>query len=309
MKNLVTGGAGFIGSNLIESLIEDGEEVICIDDFCTGDKKNFAQWESNPQFKFIFHDVVNPIYQKVDRIWHLACPASTSHYQKNPLKTSLTNYMGTLNMLKLAKDLNAEILFTSTSEIYGNPSCNEQSEQYMGSINPIGPRSCYGEGKRIAETLCIDYFRSFNTKVKIARIFNVYGPKMRKDDGRLIPNLITQVLTNKPLTIYGSGNQKRSFCFIDDLIMGLKKLMNSNYPYPVNFGNPTEEYSILDIARLILSKTNSDANIIYLPLPEDDPLKRKPSVKLAKNLLSWEPKTDINKGLNKTVDYIKKHLV
>ena len=304
MRNLVTGGAGFIGSHLINSLMNAGEEVLCLDNLCTGDKKNIARWEKSTRFKFILHDVVEPIKIKTDRIWHLACPASTFHYQNDPIKTSLTNFMGTLNMLELAKDLNIKIFLSSTSEIYGDPSTDSQNESDYGSINPIGLRSCYGEGKRMAESLCLDYSRCFKTKVRIARIFNVYGPGMKKNDGRLISNLIYQAIKNKPLTIFGDGNHSRSFCFVDDLIVGMKKLMDSNYEYPVNLGNPNEEYTILEIAYLIKSKTKSSSKIINLPLPEDDPLKRKPSIKLAKNLFNWQPRIDIHEGLQKTINQI-----
>lgn len=305
MRNLVTGGAGFIGSHLIDSLLNAGEEVLCIDNLSTGDKKNISRWEKSPKFKFILHDVIKPIKIEVDQIWHLACPASTFHYQNDPIKTSLTNFMGTLNMLELAKNLNVKIFFSSTSEIYGNPSSDYQDESDYGSINPIGLRSCYGEGKRMAESLCIDYSRCFKTKVRIARIFNVYGPGMKKNDGRLINNLIYQAIKNKPLTIFGDGNHSRSFCFVDDLIEGIKQLMDSNYEYPVNLGNPNEEYTILEIAYLIKSKTKSSSKLINLPLPEDDPFKRKPSIKLAKNLFNWQPKIDIHKGLQKTINQIK----
>lgn len=305
MRNLVTGGAGFIGSHLINSLIDSGEEVICIDNLSTGDKENISKWGNSPQFNFVLHDVVKPLKINVDRIWHLACPASTLHYQNDPIKTSLTNFMGTLNMLELAKNLDVEILFTSTSEIYGDSSSKLQLESNFGSINPIGIRSCYGEGKRMAECLCLDYQRCFDTKVRIARIFNVYGPGMVKNDGRLINNLINQALEKKPLTIFGDGDQSRCFCFIDDLIVGLKKLMDSNYEYPVNFGNPKEDYTILEIAKLILSKTNSSSELINLPLPQDDPFKRKPSIELANILLNWQPVIDINEGLKKTITHIE----
>ncbi len=304
MRNLVTGGAGFIGSHLIDSLINDGEEVLCLDNLSTGDKINISRWEKSPRFRFLLHDVVDQIKLKVDRIWHLACPASTFHYQNDPIKTSLTNFIGTLNMLELAKDLNVKIFFSSTSEIYGNPTSDYQIESDYGSINPVGLRSCYGEGKRMAESLCLDYSRCFKTEVRIARIFNVYGPGMKKDDGRLINNLIYQAINNKPLTIFGEGNHSRSFCFVDDLIIGIKKLMDSNYEYPVNLGNPNEEYTILEIANLIKAKTKSSSKLINLPLPEDDPSKRKPSIKLAKNLFNWQPRIDIHEGLQKTINHI-----
>ena len=305
LRNLVTGGAGFIGSHLIESLITAGEEVLCVDNLSTGDEKNVLKWKSSNNFKFLFHDVIDPIKIEADRIWHLACPASTFNYQNDPIKTSLTNFMGTLNTLELAKTLNVEIFFSSTSEIYGNTTLKQQSESDFGSINPIGVRSCYGEGKRMAESLCLDYLRCFNTKIRIARIFNVYGPGMRKDDKRLINNLINKALNNEPLTIFGDGDQSRSFCYIDDLIIGIKKLMDSNYEYPVNLGNPNEEYTILEMANLIKSKTNSSSELLNLPLPSDDPIRRKPSINLAKKLLDWYPKIDINEGLYKTIKHIR----
>ena len=308
MKNLVTGGAGFLGSHLIDSLMHDHEQVICIDDLSTGDEKNIKKWTDNPNFEFILHDVINPIELKVDRIWHLACPASSVQYQKNPIKTSETNFLGTLNMLKIARKLNIEILFTSTSEIYGEANCDEQEESFKGFINPIGLRSCYGEGKRIAESLCFDFMRSYGTKIRIARLFNTYGPKMKKDDGRVICNLIQQAITKKSLTIYGNGKQSRCFCYVDDIIDGMKKLMISDYNYPVNLGNPNENFKILELVNLIRSKFTYELDLVFLPLPYDDPPKRKPSIELAKNLLNWEPKIDLIDGIDNTIKYIKNDL-
>ncbi len=305
MKNLVTGGAGFIGSHLIDSLMNEGEHVICIDDLSTGNSKNIEKWLNNPKFTFILHDVTKPIELQTDRIWHLACPASSIHYQKNPIKTSETNFLGTLNMLKIARTLDIEILFTSTSEIYGDSNCDVQEESFKGYINPNGLRSCYGEGKRMAESLCLDFMRTYGTKIRIARIFNTYGPRMKKEDGRVISNLLQQAISKKSLTIYGTGKQKRCFCYIDDIILGMKKLIKTNYSGPVNLGNPQENFSIIEIVDLIRSKFNYKINVVYLPLPADDPIKRKPSVKLAESILQWKPLVDLNEGLDKTIHYIK----
>ncbi len=308
MKNLVTGGSGFIGSHLVDSLMNEGENVICIDDLSTGNKKNIEKWLDNPRFKFIIHDVREPIDLKVDRIWHLACPASSIHYQDNPVKTSQINFLGTFNMLEIAKNLDIEILFTSTSEIYGNPIDQEQCESYRGNLDPIGLRSCYGEGKRIAESLCSDFMRSYGTKIRIARIFNTYGPRMQKEDGRVVCNLIHQAISKNDLTIYGTGTQSRCFCYVEDIVDGIKKLMNSNYQYPVNFGNPSENYSIINLLDLIRSKFSYELGVIYLPLPEDEPKMRNPSIKLAKSLLKWEPKVNLSEGIDRTIKSIKKDL-
>ncbi len=304
MKHLVTGGAGFIGSNLIQKLIDDNQEVICLDNYFTGKKINIQKWNNHSKFKFIEHDVTQPISLEVDRIWHLACPASPVHYQFNPIKTAKTSFLGTYNMLGLAKKVGARLLMASTSEVYGNPEIHPQPESYNGSVNTTGIRSCYDEGKRISETLCSDYHRVHNVEVRIARIFNTYGPNMLEKDGRVVSNFVVQALKGNQLTIYGDGNQTRSFCYVDDLIDGLYKLMNSSYVKPINLGNPSE-FKILELANLVISKVNPKLNYKFLPLPEDDPLQRKPVIKKAKNLLDWEPKIDLNEGLGKTIEYFK----
>jgi len=304
LKNLVTGGAGFLGSHLIGKLIDNNEEVICLDNLFTGRIENIKHWENNQKFKFINHDVINPIELKVERIWHLACPASPIHYQLNPIKTAKTSFLGTYNMLGLAKKTKARILLASTSEIYGDPEIHPQNEEYKGCVNPIGIRSCYDEGKRIAESLTFDYLRVHKTDVSIARIFNTYGPNMQPKDGRVISNFIIQALRKKPLTIYGDGSQTRSFCYVDDLINGLIGLMNSSEKGPINIGNP-KEYTILDIAKLIRNKIQPDLSFLKLPLPSDDPRKRKPDISKAKLLLNWEPAIEIDKGLDKTISYFR----
>ena len=304
MRNIITGGAGFIGSHLIDFLIKRDEQVVCIDNLSTGNQKNIAHWIDSPNFEFLHHDVVNPIKIKANRIWHLACPASIKEYQKNPIQTSKTNFLGTLNMLQLAKELNAVFLLTSSSEVYGNPKEHPQNESYLGNVNPIGIRSCYDEGKRIAESLCFDFARLHKVDVKVARIFNTYGPRMLPKDGRVISNFIYQALQKDPFTIYGEGLQTRSFCYILDLIDGLDKLMNSKFNGPFNFGNP-EEYSIICIANKINDKVKNKFKYIKYPLPENDPSKRKPDITLAKKLLNWSPKIKLSKGLDITIDYFK----
>ena len=304
IRNLVTGGAGFLGSHLIDRLMDRGEEVVCVDNFYTGVKSNLDKWNLNPKFELIRHDVTEPIKVEVDRIWHLACPASPVHYQSNPIKTLKTSFLGTYNMLGLAKRLNAEILFASTSEIYGDPKVTPQKEDYRGYVNPIGIRSCYDEGKRIGETLCFDYFREHSTKVKVMRIFNTYGPRMLPNDGRVVSNFIVQALKGHDLTIYGDGSQTRSFCYVDDLVDGMQKLMESKLVGPVNIGND-EEYTILELAKIVIKKINPDLNIISKPLPEDDPLQRKPFLELAKKELKWVPSIKLNEGLDKTINYFK----
>ncbi len=304
MKHLVTGGAGFIGSNLIKKLIDDNQEVICLDNYFSGKNINIKKWNNHSKFKFIEHDVTQPIFLEVDRIWHLACPASPVHYQFNPIKTAKTNFLGTYNMLGLAKKVGARLLLASTSEVYGNPDIHPQPESYTGSVNTTGIRSCYDEGKRISETLCSDYHRVHNVEVRIARIFNTYGPNMLEKDGRVVSNFIVQALKGNQLTIYGDGNQTRSFCFIDDLIDGLYKLMKSSYIEPINLGNPSE-FKILELANLVISKVDPKLSYKFFPLPEDDPLQRRPVIKKAKNLLNWEPKIDLNTGLGKTIEYFK----
>ena len=304
MKNLVTGGAGFIGSNLIENLIKNGEYVICLDNFSTGSKINIKDWLNSPKFKLIEHDITEPIRIEIDRIWHLATPASPLHYQANPIKTAKTIFLGTYNMLGLAKRVGARLLLASSSEVYGDPKISPQTENYTGSVNTMGMRSCYEEGKRIAETLCFDYNRKNNVEVRIARIFNTYGPRMLPNDGRVVSNFITQSLEKKPLTIYGNGLQTRSFCYITDLTNGLIKLMNSDFIGPVNLGNP-QEISIKKLAEIIQSKLNYQEKFSYKPLPDDDPLMRLPSIEIAKKYLKWEPNIEIDEGLTKTINYIK----
>ena len=308
MRNLVTGGAGFVGSHLTKKLLEIGEEVICLDNFFTGRKKNIQDCLQNKNFEIIRHDVTEPITLEVDRIWHLACPASPIHYQYNPIKTAKTSFLGTYNMLGLAKRVNARVLMASTSEIYGDPEVHPQKEEYKGSVNTMGIRSCYDEGKRIAETLCFDYKRIHGLEIRIARIFNTYGPRMDPNDGRVVSNFIVQALKNLPLSIYGDGSQTRSFCYVDDLIKGLISLMNSEYIGPVNIGNP-DEFTINQLANLVKEKINSNLGVKNMPLPSDDPLQRKPDISLAKKKLSWEPKINIDQGLNLTIDYFKENLI
>jgi len=304
LRNLVTGGAGFLGSHLIDRLMESNQDVICLDNFYTGRKNNIKKWIGNNQFEFIRHDITEPITLEVDRIWHLACPASPVHYQNNPIKTAKTSFLGTYNMLGLAKRVNARLLLASTSEVYGDPKIHPQPENYKGSVNCNGIRACYDEGKRIAETLCCDYKREHNTSIRIARIFNTFGPRMLPSDGRVISNFIVQALRNNPITVYGEGLQTRSFCYVDDLVNGLQKLMNSDYSCPVNLGN-IEEFKIIEIAELIRSKINPNIEIVYKALPKDDPLQRKPILDLAKEKLKWEPLINFEKGLDNTIDYFK----
>ena len=302
--NLVTGGAGFLGSHLIDRLMENGEEVICIDNFFTGSKNNLIKWLKNPKFEFIRHDITKPITLEVDKIWHLACPASPIHYQFNPIKTAKTSFLGTYNMLGLAKRVGANFLLASTSEIYGDPKIHPQPESYHGNVNPIGIRSCYDEGKRISETLSYDYKRVHNIDIKIARIFNTYGPRMLPNDGRVVSNLILQGLKNESMTLYGDGLQTRSFCYVDDLINGLIKLMNSNTNGPINLGNPNE-ITILELAKIISKKLKIKESFIFKELPQDDPLQRKPIIKEANDKLNWSPLVDLNEGLENTIDYFK----
>ena len=302
--NLVTGGAGFLGSHLIDRLMEKGEEVICIDNFFTGTKINVLKWINNPNFELIRHDITKPITLEVNKVWHLACPASPIHYQFNPIKTAKTSFIGTYNMLGLAKRVGAKFLLASTSEIYGDPEIHPQPETYRGNVNPIGIRSCYDEGKRIAETLSFDYKRSHNLEIRVARIFNTYGPRMLPNDGRVVSNLIMQGLNNESMTLYGNGRQTRSFCYVDDLINGLIKLMNSEITGPVNLGNPNET-TIVDLAKLISKKLNIKENFIFKELPKDDPLQRKPIIKKANEELNWIPLIDLNTGLENTIKYFK----
>lgn len=305
-KILITGGAGFIGSHLCERLLAMDQKIICLDNFFTGSFKNIRHLRKNKNFKFIKHDIVNPFYyhEKVDQIYNLACPASPIHYQKNAIFTIKTNTLGMINILEFAKKHKARILQSSTSEIYGDPLEHPQKETYLGNVNTIGLRSCYDEGKRISETLIFDYYRTWGIEIKLARIFNTYGPKMTKNDGRVVSNFIIQALNNQPITIYEKGSQTRSFCYVDDLINGLIKLMNSpkNFLGPINLGNPAE-FTIKELAQKILELTKSKSRLIYLPLPQDDPHKRKPDIGLAEKILKWAPKTNLEQGLKTTIDY------
>ncbi len=305
-KILVTGGAGFIGSHLCRYLLDKGEEVICMDNFFTGNKKNIQPLLQNPNFDLLRHDIIQPIYLEVDQIYNLACPASPPHYQWDPIKTTLTSTVGIYNMLGIAKRCKARILQASTSEVYGDPKEHPQKETYRGNVNCLGPRSCYDEGKRCAETFMMDYKRENNVDIRIARIFNTYGPKMARDDGRVVSNFIIQALNNYPITVYGDGSQTRSFQYITDLIQGLYKLMNKeNFTGPVNLGNP-DEFTILELAKKIIKQTNSSSEITHKPLPEDDPLQRKPDISLAKEQLEWKPKIKLEQGLKETIEYFKK---
>ena len=307
IRNLVTGGAGFLGSHLIDKLMNQNQEVICLDNYFTGNKSNIKKWLPHPNFELIRHDVTLPIQLEIDRIWHLACPASPIHYQHNPIKTAKTSFLGTYNMLGLARRVRAKFFLASTSEIYGDPQINPQEESYWGYVNPIGVRSCYDEGKRIAETLCSDYKRMHDLEIRIMRIFNTYGPRMSPNDGRVVSNFIYQALQNKPLTIYGEGTQTRSFCYVEDLIEGMNNLMESDVDSPVNIGNP-EELTILELANKIRNKINPNLEIIFKPLPEDDPLKRQPDITKAKNKIGWEPFTSLDIGLDKTISWFKEVL-
>lgn len=303
---LVTGGAGFLGSHLCEKLLEQGNDVICLDNFYTGDKQNISHLRSNLNFEVIRHDVTFPLYIEVDEIYNLACPASPIHYQRDPVQTTKTSVHGAINMLGLAKRLRAKILQASTSEIYGDPDVHPQREDYWGNVNPIGLRSCYDEGKRCAETLFFDYHRQHDLEVKVARIFNTYGPRMHPNDGRVVSNFINQAIGDDDITIYGDGSQTRSFCYVDDLIKGLIALMNSDPKFtgPVNLGNP-EEMTIAELAEKIVSVSQSKSKIVYKSLPEDDPKKRKPDISLAKVELQWYPETSLDQGLVKTIAYFK----
>ncbi len=301
---LVTGGAGFIGSHLCEKLLDDGKSVICLDNFFTGSKEKIAHLLDNPKFKLVEADVIEKYFEQVEQIYNLACPASPPHYQYNPVKTIQTSVLGMINMLELADRCSAKILQASTSEIYGDPLVHPQVESYWGNVNPIGVRSCYDEGKRCSETLMMDYHRQNNTDIRIVRIFNTYGPKMNINDGRVVSNFIVQALRNQDITIYGGGLQTRSFCYVSDLVEGLVRMMNNKEGFigPVNLGNPSER-TILDLAKLIIEMTNSKSKIIYEQLPGDDPVRRKPDISLAMDKLDWAPKTDINEGLMKTIEY------
>ena len=309
MKILITGGAGFIGSHLCERLLNDGNDVLCVDNYFTGTKSNIIHLLDNHQFELMRHDVTFPLYVEADQIYNMACPASPIHYQYDPVQTTKTSVHGAINMLGLAKRVNARILQASTSEIYGDPIQHPQTESYWGNVNTIGPRSCYDEGKRCAETLFFDYFRQHNLDIKVGRIFNTYGPKMRPDDGRVISNFIIQALTEKDITVYGKGDQTRSFCYVDDLVEGILRLMTTGKGVtgPMNLGNPIE-YTILEIAEIIIDQIGSKSKIIFEPLPEDDPKQRQPDISLAKSELNWEPKTQLKEGLDKTIQYFDQTL-
>ncbi|BAY26052.1 3-beta hydroxysteroid dehydrogenase/isomerase [Calothrix sp. NIES-2100] len=301
MRILVTGGAGFIGSHLIDRLISQGHEIICLDNFYTGNKQNILKWLDHPYFELIRHDITEPIRLEVDQIYHLACPASPVHYQYNPVKTVKTNVMGTLNMLGLAKRVKARFFLASTSEVYGDPEVHPQVEEYRGNVNPIGLRSCYDEGKRIAETLAFDYYRQNKVDIRVVRIFNTYGPRMLENDGRVVSNFIVQALRGEPLTVYGDGSQTRSFCYVSDLVEGFIRLMNSDYVGPVNLGNP-DEYTILELAQAVQNQINPDAKIHFEPLPSDDPRRRRPDITKARTLLDWEPTIPLQQGLKLTIE-------
>jgi len=306
---LVTGGAGFLGSHLCDRLVTRGAEVLCLDNFFTGSKRNILHLMDNKNFELIRHDLVEPIFLEVDQIYNLACPASPIHYQYNPVKTVKTNVMGAINMLGLAKRVKARILQASTSEIYGDPQEHPQKEAYWGHVNPIGLRSCYDEGKRVAETLMMDYHRQNHVDVKIVRIFNTYGPRMAVSDGRVVSNFILQALRGEPITVYGDGSQTRSFCYISDMVDGLMRMMNSeDFIGPVNLGNP-DEFSIKRLAEFVLEITRSKSEIVYKSLPEDDPVRRCPDTCLAKEKLNWEPQVGLAEGLQKTIDYFRRLLM
>lgn len=322
---LITGGAGFIGSHLCERFINDGHEVICLDNYFTGNKENVSHLMNHHRFELIRHDITEPILMEADWIFNLACPASPIHYQYNPVKTIKVNVLGALNMLGLAKRVKARILQASTSEIYGDPDVHPQKEEYWGNVNPVGKRSCYDEGKRVAETLFFDYMRQNKVDIKVVRIFNTYGPRMRSDDGRVVSNFIVQALKNEPITMYGDGSQTRSFCYIDDMIEGLIRMMDyetgeytrepdytkqylSGYPGPINLGNP-HEVSIYSIAKLVTELAGSKSEIVFRPLPEDDPKRRCPDITKAKGILEWQPYVQLEEGLQKTVEYFRKKII
>ncbi|MBW2284291.1 MAG: SDR family oxidoreductase [Deltaproteobacteria bacterium] len=306
---LVTGGAGFLGSHLCERLVAEGHDVLCLDNFFTGTKENIGHLLGKPNFELIRHDLVAPIFLEVDQIYNLACPASPIHYQYNPVKTTKTSVMGAINMLGMAKRVGAKILQASTSEIYGSPTVHPQKEDYWGNVNTIGPRSCYDEGKRCAETLFFDYHRQNRVNIRVVRIFNTYGPRMHPNDGRVVSNFIIQALTGKDLTLYGDGSQTRSFCYVDDMVEGVIRMMSGpdDFVGPVNLGNPGE-FSIRELAETIIRLTDSQSAIVSRPLPQDDPLQRKPDIGLAQQRLNWQPTIQLAQGLEKTIDYFKKKM-
>ena len=303
---LVTGGAGFLGSFLCERLLKEGCDVVCVDNFYTGTKSNIIHLLENPYFELIRHDITFPLYLEVDEIYNLACPASPIHYQNDPVQTTKVNVHGSINMLGLAKRLKSKILQASTSEVYGDPTVHPQTESYWGNVNCIGIRSCYDEGKRCAETLFFDYHRQHNLSIRVVRIFNTYGPRMHPNDGRVVSNFILQALRNHDITVFGDGTQSRSFCFVDDLVDGMIRMMNTpdNFTGPINIGNPNE-FSIMELAEKVIGLTGSKSKIIHQPLPEDDPLQRQPDIALAKERLGWEPKTQLEEGLKRTIEYFK----
>jgi len=314
-KVLVTGGAGFLGSHLIDRLMERGDDVVCVDNYFTGTKRNIEQWIGHPRFELLRHDVTFPLYVEVDQIFNLACPASPIHYQHDPVQTTKTSVHGAINMLGLAKRVKARIFQASTSEVYGDPAVHPQVESYWGNVNPIGPRSCYDEGKRCAETLFFDYHRQHKLDIRVARIFNTYGPRMHPNDGRVVSNFIVQALRGEDITIFGNGSQTRSFCYVDDLIDGILRFMDlpsgpegqPGPPGPINIGNPVE-FSMLELANTVIKLTGSKSQIIHLPLPQDDPLQRKPDISLAKQYLDWTPTVKLEEGLSKTISYFSKAL-
>ena len=307
VRNLVTGGAGFLGSHIVEKLLSQNQEVICLDNYLTGRASNIKHLSQNPNLKIIKHDIVEPIWLDVERVWHFACPASPIQYQLNPIKTAKISFLGTYNMLSLSRKVGARFLMASTSEVYGDPEISPQTEAYKGSVNTFGIRACYDEGKRIAETLCFDFNRMHDVDIRIARIFNTYGPRMLPNDGRVVSNFIVQALRKKPLIIYGDGTQTRSFCYVDDLVNGILSLMESDYKKPINLGNPME-FTILQLAELIQREFKFNFEYQFKPLPQDDPLQRKPSIQLAINMLNWSPKISIKEGLKNTISYFKKNL-
>ena len=306
---LITGGAGFLGSHLCDRLVAEGFEVLCVDNCFTGTRQNIFHLLNKPNFEFIRHDITFPLYLEVDEIYNLACPASPVHYQFDPVQTTKTSVHGAINMLGLAKRVKAKILQASTSEVYGDPDVHPQPETYWGRVNPIGPRSCYDEGKRCAETLFFDYYRQHALKIKIARIFNTYGPRMHPNDGRVVSNFIVQALKNRDITVFGDGTQTRSFCYVDDLIEGLIRMMSGpdDFTGPVNLGNP-DEFTILELAKKIVKITNSKSKIVFKPLPQDDPMQRRPDISLAKGKLKWQPVVKLDQGLKKTIKYFDKIL-
>lgn len=304
---MITGGAGFIGSHLCKKLLNEGNEVICVDNFFTGSKQNIIHLFENPYFELVRHDITWPLYMEVDEIYNLACPASPRYYQFDPVQTTKTSVLGAINMLGIAKRLKIKILQSSTSEVYGDPVVHPQTESYWGNVNPIGPRSCYDEGKRCAETLFFDYLNQSNVNIKVVRIFNTYGPNMHPNDGRVVSNFIMQALREDDITMYGDGAQTRSFCYVDDLVDGMVKMMETDGDFhgPVNLGNP-QEYSMLELAELIIQMTNSKSKIKHLPLPKDDPKRRRPDISLAKEKLDWAPTIPLEEGLEKTISYFRK---